>query len=254
MLRSGRVVLEITPPRKPDPAVLLRRAEALAGSADAVNVIQRTGRMSSLDASLVLADAGMSPVWHLTTRGRTEPTIRQELQRAALGALPAVLCLRGDHDAPDVPERLTLRECVALARALLPNARVGVTLNPYIQGEGVWKNLLGKLEAGAHFVQTQPVFETDTLRPFAEAIRESFPSVDVLPMVMPLTNEQVACHLSQRLAIPISPEAVGMKPFEQIVRQLARDPLYAGFAVMTPQMDPSPEMMRQIGIILEGLH
>ena len=247
-------VLEITPPRKPDPAVLLRRANALGASADGVNVIQRSDRMSSLDASLVLADAGMSPVWHLTTRGRTESTIRRDLQRAALGALPAVLCLRGDHDQPDVPGHLTLRECVALARSLLPGTRVGVTLNPYVPGEGVWKNLLGKLEAGVHFVQTQPIFETETLRPFAEAIRESFPSVDILPMLMPLTNEQVASRLARRLKIPIPRQAIGMQPFERTVRQLASDPLYAGFAVMTPQMDPNPEMMHEIRIILEGLH
>ncbi|MBE0612003.1 MAG: hypothetical protein IH609_21665, partial [Dehalococcoidia bacterium] len=45
------VALEITPPQRDLPKVLLRRARLLGTAAQAINVIQRPGRQSSLDAS-----------------------------------------------------------------------------------------------------------------------------------------------------------------------------------------------------------
>ena len=56
------VTLEITPPREPRPRVLLRRARLLAGHTDAVNVIERPDRQSSLDAALTLRAEGIEPV------------------------------------------------------------------------------------------------------------------------------------------------------------------------------------------------
>lgn len=253
MSDKPHLVLEITPPRRPSPAVLLRRARSLGPRIDAVNVIQRPDRMTSLDASLLLADAGIPAVWHLATRGRTRRAIRSDLARAASGAVPAVLCLRGDHSTPDVPDAITLRECVAVARATLPRARIGVTLNPYVPGERVWKNLFAKLEAGAHFVQTQPVFEPERLRPFAEAIRRSFPGVAVLPMVMPLDDEASAHRMSERLGLPIPSAALGPGAFGRTLRSLASDPLYAGVAVMTARMDPEARVLGLLRSALEAL-
>ena len=253
MSRRPRIVLEITPPRKANPGVLLRRARSLGPRVDAVNVIQRPDRMTSLEASLLLADANIPAVWHLASRGRSAAEIRADLGRAALGALPAVLCMLGDHGAEDLPSGLTIRECVALARAALPEARVGVTLNPYVPGERVWKNLLGKLEAGADFVQTQPIFEPERLAPFAQAIRRSFPEVAVLPMAMPLDDAATARRVAERLGISVPPAAVGTTAFTRTLRALARDPLYSGVAIMTPRMDPEANTVRDLRAALATL-
>ena len=107
-LRSGdlAITLEITPPRKRLDEVLLRRARALGPNAHAVNVIQREGRLASLDASIRLRDADLEPVWHLVTRGRARAEIESEIASAAAAGIEAVLCVRGDHasaDAPDTP-------------------------------------------------------------------------------------------------------------------------------------------------------
>lgn len=236
-----RLVLEITPPREPAAAILLRRARALAPQVRVINVIQRADRWSSLEASALLADAGMTPVWHLATRGRSRAEIQDDLARAAFAAIPRVLCLRGDHAADDVADGVTLRECVGLVRDALPEARVGVTLNPYVANERVAKNLFGKLEAGAHFVQTQPIFEAERLRPYAESIRSTFPDVEVLPMVMPLPDEPTAARIAERLRIDIPKDAIGWNAFAASVHRLSSDPLYAGLALMTPRMDVDPD-------------
>ena len=52
--RRFPVALEITPPQTLLRGVLLRRAGLLGPAASAVNVIQRPGRLSSLDASIAL--------------------------------------------------------------------------------------------------------------------------------------------------------------------------------------------------------
>ena len=64
------IALEITPPASPRTAVLLRRASALGSLPCHVNVIHRTDRWSSLDASIALRVRGLKPVWHVPNRGR----------------------------------------------------------------------------------------------------------------------------------------------------------------------------------------
>src|SRR5690242_11114807 len=98
-LRDGRfaVALEITPPQKPLAVVLLRRARLLGELAHAVNVIQRPGRQSSLDASIELLRAGVRPTWHVVTRGSERSEIEAALDRAAAAGIRQILAIRGDH-------------------------------------------------------------------------------------------------------------------------------------------------------------
>jgi 5,10-methylenetetrahydrofolate reductase len=67
-----------------------------------------------------------------------------------------------------------------------------VTLNPYLDPERSLANLWPKLEAGADFVQTQPVFESASLRGVAERIRARAPRVAILPMVIPIASAAAA--------------------------------------------------------------
>src|SRR5690606_6152593 len=131
-LREGSfpVALEITPPKKPLPRVLLRRARLLGEDPVAVNVIQRPERQSSLDASLTLLEAGFDPVWHMVVRGETRDSLAQNLARAAKGGIRNVLCIRGDNPPAEAAE-LTIKAAVGMACELLPGATVGATLNQY---------------------------------------------------------------------------------------------------------------------------
>ena len=79
-----------------------------------------------------------------------------------------MLCIRGDHLAADVPDSPKIREVVGLLRVGLPEACVGVTMNQHAPRERVLRSLVAKLEAGAHFVQTQPVFDVARLEGFLE--------------------------------------------------------------------------------------
>lgn len=242
------VALEITPPRKRLEEVLLRRARLLGPLADAVNVIQRADRLSSLDASLALIAAGHEPVWHLVNKGRSRAEIAAELASAASAGVGSVLCLRGDHTAQDGPDTPRIREVVAMVHDVLPEALIGATANQYGPRERVLANLLPKLRAGATLVQTNPVFALETLRPLAVEILAHAPRTRVVPMVMPLTSRAGAERIQQRLGIPIPAallarlerggEVAAWADFRELLEDLVACPWAHGVAIMTPEVDP----------------
>ena len=242
------VALEITPPIGPRPEVLLRRARLLGAVAGEVHVIQRPGRLASLDAAIALERAGIAAVWHLRNRGRSPGEIERELERAAAAGLSAALVVRGEAGPADRADTPALRTLVARIRSALPAARIGVTLNPYLDPERALANLWPKLEAGAAFIQTQPVFSAATLQGVAERIRVRAPGVAILPMVIPLVSAAAAEKLALRLRVPLPDglvarlarggEAAGWALFAKTLRELRTSGLADGVAVMTQEMDP----------------
>ncbi len=216
-----------------------------------VNVIQRPDRLSSLEASVELAAMGFEPVLHLVVRGRERRDVANELRRAAEAGIRNVLCLLGDHPVSVEPrEGLKVREAVALACELIPDAFVGATLNQYVEPFGrALRNLLPKLRAGARWVQTQPVFDLDLLRGAVEALRTEEASVYVVAMVMPLASAETAEKMEARLGVRL-PEAArrqveaggGWELFAETVQVLHERRLVDGLAVMTFEMDPSPSV------------
>ncbi len=251
------ITLEITPPRKRLPDVLARRARLLGPAAHAVNVIQRVGRLSSLDASVELRAAGRDPVWHLANRGQCRAEIASAIESAAAGGIGMVLCLRGDHEADDAPDTPKIREVVAQVRDAIPGVLIGVTANQYGPPDRVLRNLIPKLEAGADFVQTQPVLELAPLRALRDRAERAGVRPHWVPMVMPLTDAGAAGRIAARLEIPI-PEPLrraiearrGFAAFAEIVGSLRADDV-SGLAIMTPEMDPAPATGARIARLLE---
>jgi methylenetetrahydrofolate reductase (NADPH) len=248
--------LEITPPKSDRPAVLLRRARLLGNAVQAINLIQRPGRQSSLDASIALREAGLNPAWHLVNRGRSRASLRDDLARAVHAGIRQVLCIRGDHDAEDAPDTPKLYELVAMACEALPSSAIGVTLNQYApRMDAVFRNLGPKIRAGARYVQTQPVFDLEHLRPAAQRLRDQFPDTRLVAMAMPLLSVDDASRIGQRLGIELPPalfQQIEAGPetawecFEDTLRALAESPLVDGVAIMTFEMDPAPELAARI--------
>jgi 5,10-methylenetetrahydrofolate reductase len=254
--------LEITPPRDWRPAVLRRRAMGLGGRPDAVAVIQRGGRVPSLAASRWLARQGFEPIWHLVTHGRSRRRIEAEIARAEQAGLCLALCLRGDHGGPAAPDGMLVRQAVAAVRAGVPGALVGVSFDPYARPERALRWLETKLDAGAGFIETQPVFDPDVLGPVADEIAPSHPGVFLIPMLIPLFSPSAATRLERRLRIPV-PEAwhealrrdgtdAGWRLFEESLARLRSDPRVAGVTIMTFEMDPPPAVLERLASVLEA--
>ena len=252
-LHGGRfpVALEITPPQTPLPGVLLRRAGLLGDAVTTVNVIQRPGRQSSLEASLYLCGGPFEPVWHLVTRGTSRDEVRAQMEAASEGGIRQLLCIRGDHAGGDTADTPTIREAVSMARDLIPGATIGATFNQYApDSAAAMRNLWPKLKAGASYVQTQPVFDLETLRPSAEAIKSASPDAALVAMVMPLLTIGAAEKLEMRIGMRL-PEALrgrlaggqvedAWAAFDETLAALSESPLVDAIAIMTLEMD-APE-------------
>jgi len=264
-LHEGRFVaaLEITPPQQPRPHVLLRRAGLLGGAAEAINVIHRRDRQSSLHASVALQQAGLQPVWHLANRGRGRNEVMTELATAATAGIRYVLCMRGDHGAADVAGTPTIREVIALARTALPDALIGATLNQYAaEPAAALRNLLPKLAAGASYVQTQPVFDLAALRPAIERLKDASPETRIVAMTMPILTLQAAARIEQRLTVSLpdawrarlqpAASAVAWQPFEATMAALVQAPWVDGVAIMTFELDAPAELGQCIVMALRA--
>lgn len=252
-LHGGRfpVALEITPPQKPLPGVLLRRAGLLGDAVTTVNVIQRPGRQSSLEASLYLCGGPFEPVWHLVTRGTSRDEVRAQMEAASEGGIRQLLCIRGDHVGGDTADTPTIRDAVSMARDLIPGATIGATFNQYApDSAAAMRNLWPKLKAGASYVQTQPVFDLETLRPSAEAIKSASPDAALVAMVMPLLTIGAAEKLEMRIGMRL-PEALrgrlaggqvedAWAAFDETLAALSESSLVDAIAIMTLEMD-APE-------------
>ena len=261
-LRSGGfpVALEITPPKTRNLRVLLRRAALLGDVPAAVNVIQRPGRQSSLDASIDLLAAGLAPAWHLVTRARPPADVEAEVVRAASARLDVALVLLGDHavsSSAPVPG-MTIRDTIRLVRERMPVALIGATVNQYANDHGaMFRNLAPKLHAGASYVQGQPVFDVDRFHAVASAVKDLSPQTKVVAMAMPLLSGEAADRVSSRLGFPI-PEEVrsavsagrSWDVFGDTLASLRADPVVDGVAVMTFETDPAPDVGERILVCL----
>ncbi len=239
------VSLEITPPRTPKPAVLLRRARLLDACTLTVNVIQRADRQSSLEAALALRREGLEPIWHLATGGRSLEAIAADVGRARAGGVGHVLCLRGDHAAETPGTRVT--EAIALVRERAPGMAIGAALDQYRADARADRLLAAKLRAGAASVWTQPVFAMPPLLRAAEFVKAARPDARVVAMAMPLLRPESLDAVSERLGIP-APESLrrriaageqeAWRAFEETLAMLADADLVDAVAVMTYRADP----------------
>ena len=255
------VALEITPPKTPRPEVLLRRASLLAEITTTINVIQRPGRQSSLDASCELRAAGYEPVWHLVARGEDAHDLPAAIERATAAGVDDVLCILGDRPGEAA---MRVRDMVAAVWKGIPGACVGATMNQYAVTESAMANLYGKIEAGATFVETQPAFGLERLAAVVEPARKRFPDTGFVAMAMPLVTPGAASRMEARLgfAIPESyreqiargPEAA-WRAFAENLGTLRASGLVSGIAIMTPEMDPGPTTAARIrdAVVAAGL-
>lgn len=110
LLRARQFVItaEITPPVSCDADDLLRKAQPLAGLADAVNVTDGASARAHLSAPIaaaLLARAGIEPILQFTCRDRNRIALQADLMGAAACGVRNLLCLTGDDPkAGDQPQ------------------------------------------------------------------------------------------------------------------------------------------------------
>lgn len=218
-LASGRFVVsvELSPPRGFNPSSLLAQARQLAesGRVDVVNVTDSPMarvRMSALIAcAMIQSQIGIETVLHFTTRDRNLMGLQSDLIGAHAIGVRNILALTGDppslgqyaqatgvFDVDSIGLVRTIREMKEGRDSAGTDLGqpggfcVGVAVDPTrpdLTEEAA--RLRAKIEAGAEFVMTQPIYDLEVWHRFLESYGGPI-EVPVLLGILPLLSHKHA--------------------------------------------------------------
>jgi homocysteine S-methyltransferase len=215
--RRTTVIVELDPPRTLDVTRFLAGAQALAGAgADLITMADNSlghVRVSNMALAAILKQMGIEPLVHVTCRDRNLLGQQSHLMGLDVLGVHHILLVTGDPtrfgDLPgatavyDVSSmeltRMVKRLNAGVAfsgQAMRHPAKfvVGTSFNPHVvQFDKALARLRRKVEAGADFVMTQPVFDEGMLERIALATEDL--GVPVFIGIMPLVSHRNAQFL-----------------------------------------------------------
>ena len=228
--RMFTVAVELVPPRGFDTHTLIDQARQLRiHGVDLVNIPdgpRASARMSALAAAVMIQQqAGLEPILHYACRDRNLLGMQSDLLGAHSMGIRNVLLITGDPphagDYPDATavfdvDSIGLTNVVArLNRGMdiggqpigMPTAfHIGVAVNPWaLDPDHEFRRFQYKVEAGAEFAVTQPVFE---VRALVEFLERSGAPIPVLAAITPLESLRHAEFLANEVPGVSVPEAV----------------------------------------------
>jgi methylenetetrahydrofolate reductase (NADPH) len=216
--------IEVSPPRGISYEPLLNRLSVLLGHLDAINLTDNAlakVKMSALVfAAIVQQRLGLPVVLNMSCRDRNLLALKSDLLAAGALDIGAVVALTGDRLASqdsggkaharsvhDVDAMGLLKVVGELNRGELgegkplkspPALLAGAVANPNRKNLKREVEVLSrKIEAGARFVMTQPVFDVETARVFAaeaNALR-----IPLILGILPLKRATMASYIAAKI-------------------------------------------------------
>jgi methionine synthase I (cobalamin-dependent)/5,10-methylenetetrahydrofolate reductase len=258
--------VEIPPPKGWNPAEMIEQCRTLQeAGVDAVNVLDSAraqSRMGVVPAALIIQrEAGMETVFHYTCRDRNMLGMLSDLLGAAAGGLRNVLIVTGDPPAmgpyPDSTavfdiDSIGLTNLLRrLNHGLDPGGNsigeptryvVGVAVNQGAEAERELERFAWKVEAGADFVVTQPVFDTGRLERFLSRARSPIP---VIAGIWPLTSLRNAEFLAN--------EVPGVEVPQAIIERMRRAQEHGSAAARSEGVAIASEMVEAVKGLVQGV-
>ncbi len=254
-LASGGVTItaEIMPPRGADPSHAIEMAQKLKGCVHAINVTDGSRavmRMSSVAVCKLLLEEGLEPVLQMACRDRNRIGLQADLLGAHALGIRNVLCLTGDPvrvgDQPnarpvnDYESVRLLKQVSSLNRAIDPvsgllpdgatNFFAGAAADPNCQSfSGLMRRLERKKDAGARFLQTQMIMDTDVLERFCNEIARPL-NLPVLAGVFLLKSARNALFINRVVPGACIPNSLVAR------LESAKDPAAEGIAIAAEQV------------------
>ncbi|MCU0458538.1 MAG: methylenetetrahydrofolate reductase C-terminal domain-containing protein [Bacteroidales bacterium] len=236
-LRSGRFVItaEVTPPLTATTARLREKITTVKPFVTAINFTDGSSavpRMSSAACSAVAASLGADPVMQISARDTT----RNSLQSMAIGAnalgVHNILCLSGDSPRVGPAPRSSMNivdidsvQMLWILRRMRdegiyldgreiknrPKLFLGAALAPFAQDPALQAiRIRKKIYAGAQFLQTNLVFDPDSLDPLLEQMEKNdlLGKVFLLVGISPLKSLSLAKYLNSNIPGVKVPDAI----------------------------------------------
>jgi methylenetetrahydrofolate reductase (NADPH) len=210
---------EIAPPLGATTDLIVQKVAWFKGMVAAANFTDNasaSARMGSLASSKICLDAGLEPVMQLQARDRSRVVIESDAMGAAGLGIRNILCLSGDHQAfgpspmakPDQFDMDAVQMLWMLRRMRddgvyldgrkiksPPEFFLGAAASPFgapPKQEAIRAEK--KINAGAQFIQTQPIFDYNRFTDWLEALdqRNLLDKVYILAGLIPLKSARAA--------------------------------------------------------------
>lgn len=236
-LRTGQFVTtaEIAPPLSVAQHVIHKKVGWLQEYVSAANFTDNASaspRMGSMASSKICMEAGIEPVMQLQARDRTRVVIESDAMGAAGLGIHNILCLSGDHQSfgpspmptPDQFDMDAIQMLWMLRRMRdegryldgrnikhRPEFFLGAAASPFgAPPKYEALRLEKKINAGAQFIQTQPIFDYDGFREWLEAAdkRNLLDKVYVLAGLIPLKSARAAHFMAEEVPGVVIPDEI----------------------------------------------
>ncbi|MGA2483159.1 MAG: bifunctional homocysteine S-methyltransferase/methylenetetrahydrofolate reductase [Candidatus Acidiferrales bacterium] len=227
------ISVEIDPPKGISLERVFEQVDRVmaSGRVDAIDINSGTMARVGMDAMMTAAALearGVETIPHLTTRDFNIIGLQAILLGAwTVGGVRNVLAITGDPPSVgDYPETSGVYEidAVGLVRVLSrlnqgqdwsgktlggpTNYTIGVALNPLADDlDHETSRFVAKVEAGAHFAMTQPLFDPEHWHAFLKRIGGKSP-IPIFVGVWPLTSYKQALRLNNEVPGIVIPDAV----------------------------------------------
>jgi methylenetetrahydrofolate reductase (NADPH) len=290
-VRAGRFTVtgEIAPPLTANVDPMVKKAKLIHDyvvSANFTDNASASPRMSSLASCVKCLEAGLEPVLQLAARDRTRYAIESEVLGAAALGVRNILCLTGDHlrlgpgptAKPDQNDMDAIQILWMLRRMrdegiyldgreikTPPKFFLGAAASPYAalpRYEAIREEK--KVNAGAQFIQTQPVFDYGRFTEWLEAVdkRGLLDKVYILPGINPLKSAKAAHMMAEEVpGVVVPPEIVkrmdaaadakqeGIAIALEIIEKLRNTPGIHGMHIMAVHWEEIvPTLIEQSGL------
>ena len=224
------ITAEMAPPKGFDFTEQIEVAKLLNGKVHGINVTDMQSaclKASGLGLCIALKQAGSEPILQITGRDRNRMAILGDVLSAASFGIDSVLALTGDHpvvgdckqskpvydlDSVGILNMLSQVEetgCDCGGNPLAggaPKLFKGAAVTPVYEPLPLQINKLRqKVEAGAEFIQTQGIFELESLKRFLDAVDKANIQVPIMAGIIPLKTAGMAKFMNENvpgIAVP----------------------------------------------------
>lgn len=233
--------LELDPPLNMNIEKLLDNIKQYLVKADAINITDcplACLRMSPIALSHIIQEKlNLETIFHITCRDRNLLALKAELLGAHALGVKNILALTGDH--PEMGDHKNASAVFDVGSTGLvkiiqelnegnflekkksdykTDFSIGVAGNPGTENiEEEAARLEEKAEAGASFIQTQPIFNLDILEKFLD--RTSHINIPKIIGIMPLRSKKMVDYIDKNLSHIFIPENVRNRMIDKDIEE-----------------------------------
>jgi methylenetetrahydrofolate reductase (NADPH) len=288
VLESGKfaVTAEVGPPKGTDIKEMVHHIELLKGKIDAANVTDNQSavmRICSMAVCRIALDHGLEPILQMTCRDRNRIGLQSDLLGADILGIRNVLCMTGDYvsagdhkDAKPVydvesVQLLMIVDGLNNGRDMSGNELKGAT--NFFQGavvtpeanplEPQLMKFEKKVKAGAHFFQTQAIYDIEKFKEFAKYAKGL--NAKILAGIVVLKSAGMASFMNKNVpGIRVPQDLIdelkaagkekaldtGLNIAARHIRQLKEEKICDGVHIMAIGMeDKVPVIMERAGLL-----